>query len=340
MHKIVYLQANDKIAESFQEEFLKQDIEMEIVKSGEEALSFIKKEKVLLLLLDINIPDMRFRKLVDRIREVSPQVIINVCVDVLDPLMITKLSNRHHVHKIYVAPWDVDQIVEEVKESIEVAIINEQSNIREEKINSDTRELEETIESLTNKLKRQQHSYTKITTLTDCFTKALMEDEGLDLKKNDRIAFATDVYTSILKMHTTGSFDIDKYEDSIKKELKEIKGIASGFSIGSVESCLFGDQSRSHAQNIKFCIFLIARLYGQFYDTFKISVSSHFITTREAEFVVTIEGAGRMIYGSMEDFEEYKEYVMTIIQGMTSNADKSKEGENDVYHMTFPVTRE
>ena len=153
MNKIVYLQTNEKIAASFQEEFLKQEIEMLIVKSGEEALEIISKEKVLLLLLDINIPDMRFRKLVDRIRAISPQIIINVCVDVVDPLMITKLSNRHRVHKIYVAPWDVNEIIEEVKESIEIAIINEQINIREEQISSETNELKNTVESLKNTLK-------------------------------------------------------------------------------------------------------------------------------------------------------------------------------------------
>src|SRR5574344_403786 len=242
MNKIVYLQTNEKIAASFQEEFLKQEIEMLIVKSGEEALEIISKEKVLLLLLDINIPDMRFRKLVDRIRAISPQIIINVCVDVVDPLMITKLSNRHRVHKIYVAPWDVNEIIEEVKESIEIAIINEQINIREEQISSETNELKNTVESLKNTLKKQQSSYSKFIKLTDCFVKALAErDEEPDKEK---LEFIKDIYVTILKMQTTGSFDIDKFEDNIRKDIEELKVIADGISTSVIESCLFAGQSR------------------------------------------------------------------------------------------------
>ncbi|MDO4187635.1 MAG: hypothetical protein Q4D29_01475 [Lachnospiraceae bacterium] len=340
MNKIVYLQANEKIATSFQEEFLKHEIEMLVVKTGEEALNIIAREKVLLLLLDINIPDMRFRKLVDRIRAISPQVIINVCVDVLDPLMITKLSNRHHVHKIYVAPWDIDSIVEEVKESIEVAIINEQVNVREEKINSEIKDLEATIDSLKNTLKKQQHSYTKLTELTDCFVKSVMDDENFNLERNERVAFASDVYTSILRMQTTGTFNIDKFVDTIKRDLAEIKGIAPTMEIGQIESCIFEGQSRSLAQNIRFCIFMIARLYGQFYDGFKISVTSHFITTKDAEFDVIIENAQNMNFGDENKWNEYFSYARELIIGMSSDFSDRKDENKAVYVMILPVAKD
>lgn len=337
MHKIVYLQSNEKVAELFKEEFLKNDIEMLIVKTGEEALDIISKEKVLLLLLDINIPDMRFRKLVDRIRAISPQVIINVCVDVTDPLMITKLSNRHHVHKIYVAPWDVDTIIEEVKESIEVAIINEQVNIKEEQISSEMEELKSTLESLKDTLKKQQHSYAKMSTLTDCFIKALEEDENFAIDGNEKIAFITDTYKTLLRMQTTGTFDIDKFEEDIKRDLREIKGIASGFKVGEISSCLFGGQSKAHAQNIRFVIFLIARLYGQFYDEFKMDVTSHYITTRDTEFQICISDIKNMNTGNEEIFKEYSDYVDNVISELSSDNRKNITEKDAKYHISFSV---
>ena len=340
MNKIVYLQANEEIAASFKEEFLKNDIEMLIVKSGEEALSIIEREKVLLLLLDINIPDMRFRKLVDRIRVVSPQVIINVCVDVLDPLMITKLSNRHHVHKIYVAPWDVDTIIEEVKESIEVAIINEQVNIREEKITEEIGELEATIESLKSTLKKQQHSFSKLSELTDCFVKAFVDDVNFDLEKNDKSAFATDIYSAILKMQTTGAFNIDKFAENIKRDILEIKGMAPSLEIGSIESCIFEGQSRSYAQNIRFCIFALARLYGQFYEKFKISVASHYITTKDAEFEVKFEDCGKLSWGDETKFEQYFTFIKEIIESLSDDFRVKKKEDKTTYYMTMPVARD
>lgn len=338
MNKIVYLQTNEKIAESFREEFLKQDIEMLIVKSGEEALEIISKEKVLLLLLDINIPDMRFRKLVDRIRAISPQIIINVCVDVLDPLMITKLANRHHVHKIYVAPWDVNEIIDEVKESIEIAIINEQINVREEQINSETNELKNTVESLKNTLKKQQKSYSKFLKLTDCFINAIEESEE-ELNK-EKLAFIKDIYTTILKMQTTGSFDIDEFEDNIRKDLKELKTLAKGISTSVIESCLFAGQSRVYAQNIRFTIYMLARLYAQFYSDFSINVSSHFITTKEAEFVIEIETESSINSRGEDAFREYYEYVNGIITELSSDIRTRNEGKVTTFYCNFIVAKD
>lgn len=338
MNKIVYLQTNEKIADSFREEFLKQEIEMLIVKSGEEALEIISKEKVLLLLLDINIPDMRFRKLVDRIRAISPQIIINVCVDVVDPLMITKLSNRHRVHKIYVAPWDVNEIIEEVKESIEIAIINEQINIREEQISSETNELKNTVESLKNTLKKQQSSYSKFIKLTDCFVKALAErDEEPDKEK---LEFIKDIYVTILKMQTTGSFDIDKFEDNIRKDIEDLKALADGISTSVIESCLFAGQSRVYAQNIRFTIYMIARLYAQFYSDFSINVSSHFITTKEAEFVIEIETLGSISSKDGDMFKEYYEYVNGIIKELSSDVRTRNEGKITTFYCNFLVAKD
>ena len=338
MNKIVYLQTNEKIAESFREEFLKQEIEMLIVKSGEEALEIISKEKVLLLLLDINIPDMRFRKLVDKIRAISPQIIINVCVDVLDPLMITKLANRHHVHKIYVAPWDVNEIIDEVKESIEIAIINEQINVREEQINSETNELKNTVESLKNTLKKQQKSYSKFLKLTDCFINAIEESEE-ELNK-EKLAFIKDIYTTILKMQTTGSFDIDEFEDNIRKDLKELKALAKGISTSVIESCLFAGQSRVYAQNIRFTIYMLARLYAQFYSDFSINVSSHFITTKEAEFVIEIETESSINSRGEDAFRDYYEYVNGIITELSSDIRTRNEGKVTTFYCNFIVAKD
>ena len=339
-NRIVYLQANENIANSFREEFAAHDLELIIVKSGEEALEIIEREKVLLLLLDINIPDMRFRKLVDRIRAISPQVIINVCIDVLDSLMITKLSNRHHVHKIYVAPWDVDEIIEEVQESLEIAIINEQSNVREDEIISEREELESTLASLTETLKKQQHSYTKLKKLTECFADALRDTGAMDESVEERLAFGEDVFNTLLKMQTTGSFDIDKFETDVRNDLREIKGVAKNFEVGEISSCLMGGQSRSCAQNIRFCIFLIARLYAEFYDTFSVDVSSRYNTTREAEFCIKVTLGEGINEDVLSSHREHIMYVKDILTYMTESSRETAEDNVFSYYCVFLVSRD
>lgn len=337
MIKIVYVQKNEEIATLFQEKFLKNEIEMIHAKSGEEALEIITREKVLLLLIDINLPDMRLRKFIDRLRAISPQVILNVCVDVLDPLMITKLSNRHHIHKIYVAPWDIDNIVEELKESLEIAIISEQANVKEENLIVEKEEFENTLNSLKETLKKQQHSYSKFLTLTDCFTDALADKTLEDDEFKDRLIFARDLYSAMLKMQTTGSFDIDRFEESIRADLEGLKKTFKLISVGEISSCLFGGQSRPSAQNIRFSIYMLARLYAQFYRDFVLDVSSHYLTTREAEFCIKITLRNDRCSASQETMKRYSKYIDEIVSSMTSSHRESIE-ENEVSHFcTFTV---
>lgn len=338
MNKIIYVQSNEQVAKSFQERFLENDIEMRIASTGEEALkSMEEEENVLLLLIDINIPDMRLRKLVDRIRERHPQTILNVCIDVLDPLMITKLSNRHHIHKIYVAPWDVDVIIEDVKESLEVAIINEEINVKEENVSSEKKELEETLESLKNTLKKQQFSYKKLLTLMECFTNALGDRMQEDKELENKVIFAGEVCKTILKMQTTGTFDVDRFEEDMKQDLKEIKGKAHGFECGEISSCLFGEQSRPQAQNVRFCTYILSRLYAQFHNTFRVSVSSHFITTSEAEFCVVFDSFDKFDEKLLEKNKDYFDYIEGIVTEMTVNYRRSTSEGAVSYYMTFAV---
>lgn len=337
--QIVYLQPNDEIAAQFTEHLASDDIEILRAKSGEEALEIISSEEVLLLLIDINIPDMRLREVVERVRRISPQIILNVCIDVLDPLLITKLSNRHDIHKIYVAPWNTEDIVEEMKESLEVALINEQFNIREQHVNSEIEELNSTLESLKETLKKQQRSYAKFSNVTKCFTDVLAKINENDSGTERKIRFAKDIFDEYLKMQTTGSFDIDRFEDDIRESLESLKGKAPGIRIGEIISCLIGGQSRTYAQNIRFGIYLIARYCAEFYRDFSISVTSHHITTRLAEVCISISDVGNTAEDS-ETMKDYLGYVRDILSGITKDYRKEQKGETEDYYFSFPVSRE
>ena len=121
---IVYIQANEKIAQSFQETFKERNIELLVAASATEALEIMRQQDIGLLLVDINIPDMRLSQLVEICSRDFPTVIMNVCVDVMNSLLITKLVNRHSIYKIFVAPWDVREMIDEIEESLDEAAIS------------------------------------------------------------------------------------------------------------------------------------------------------------------------------------------------------------------------
>lgn len=284
MAKILYVQQKENVAERFREYMADSEHVFLVAYSGEEAIDVLQAEDIVLLLIDINIPDMRLRTLVERTKKISPETILNVCVDVLDPILITKLSNRYGIHKIYVAPWDIENIISEMEDSIEMAFIDSEINMQEHKIVNDKANLESTISSLMETLKKQQYSYKKLSVIYRSFMKAVYEKYAGKISKEE-ILLVDDIYKQMLKDQTTGSFDVDKFEDSMKKDLLELKSKGNnGLRVLKVISCLFGGITKTSAENIRFAAWLIARAFVSICKEFEYSITSHFITTEVAQF--------------------------------------------------------
>lgn len=339
MHRqIVYLQPNEELAEQFTDYLESDEISILHAKSGEEALQIIEKEKVLLLLIDINIPDMRLRELVERVRRVSPQIILNVCIDVLDPLLITKLSNRHNIHKIYVAPWNIDEIIEEMRDSLEIAMIDEQINVREQNITSEIESINETLESLKDTLKKQQRSFAKLSNVTKCFTEAYLLNGEVDSDSKRKLEFCDELFLKFLKMQTTGSFDADKFENEIKEDIISLRSHTTKIKVGEISTSLLGEQSRAYAQNMRFGIYLIAKFYAEFYREFEINVSSHYVTTRLVETCIQISVNGEA-KGSENLINDYLEYVKNTLSEITTGF-RVEEKDDRMFYCSFPVARE
>ncbi|MDO4965654.1 MAG: hypothetical protein Q4E51_03010 [Lachnospiraceae bacterium] len=343
INKILYIQSNDNVANMFKERFNEaDDFELIVATTGEEALSILEQEKdVLLLLVDIKIPDMRLHVLVERTRKIAPKILLNVCIDVVDPLLISKLANRYGIHKIYVAPWNIDEIADEIRDSIEIALINEEINLRESRVDNDKLEIETTIKNLTEMLKKQKYSYNKLSTIFRSISSAVKEDykDTIDFDRKD--AFAEDVFRAMLKMQTTGSFDIDSFEDLMKSDLNELKEKCPGMEIGNIVSCLFGGVTKTSAENIRFAVWLIARYYSEFYERFSYEVVSHFLTTTRAEFRCIIalspEYSSEDIESRKEERSSYRAFVFTMLERLAEDARREEADGKIVIIYEFPV---
>lgn len=341
-NKILYIQQNKNLADEFQSRFEGTDLILMVASSGEEAINILKDEKdVLLLLVDINIPDMRLNKLVERVRKVSPEILLNVCIDVLDPLLVTKLANRYGIHKIYVAPWNIDEIADQVTDSIEVALIDREINIKEQKLEEDKKEIENSIEELKESLRKQKNSYNKLLDIYTCFTEGLSSEftgkEGYEARGK----FAEDVFLTNLKMQTTGSFDIDSFEDLIKEDLNELKKKNPGIKVLDIISCLFGGINKASAMNIRFAIWIICRYYAEFYKDFTYEVASHFLTTSLAEFRCSIVINDKLTKDEQEKLEvikkDYKMFVFDVLGRLGQESGREESEGKITIVFSFPV---
>lgn len=326
---IVYIQANDKIAESFKTTFAERQIDLMVVKSAAEAIKVMKSMEVDVLLVDINIPDMRLSKLVEICTKEFPGVVLNVCVDVMNSLLVTKLVNRHAIRKIFVAPWDVKEMVEEIEESLDAAQIAREQKIYENKILKENEHFEETLSSLTKALKKQQYSYNTIKSFTDVILADLpLLNDKIGSAELERIKFIFDTY---LRMQTTDSIDIDRFEDLLRSDMDKISKTYPGFSCSEIISCLIGGVPKSKAANIRFVIWLVAICAAVTMNECEYIIDSQFSSVTKASFFLTVKGE------SVRSDELLEKYKTLLLNNLCEKTEISEDNSDDKKSTTIDL---
>lgn len=324
---IVYIQANDKIAESFRETFAEREIDLVIAKSAAEAIKIMMAREVDVLLVDINIPDMRLSKLVEICTKNFPGVILNVCVDVMNSLLVTKLVNRHGIRKIFVAPWDVSEMVEEIEESLDAAQIARDQKIYENKILTENEHFEETLSSLTQSLKKQQYSYNTLKKITDVLLNDItLFNEKIDENHKNLFKMIIDRF---IRMQTTDSIDIDKFEDIIKDDMNKITKAYSGFKCTDILSCLIGGVPKAQAANIRFFIWLIALYSAYTRKSCEYVVESQLLSVSKALFTLSVSGK------ITKPDDLFQKYVFSLLNNLCEVIEIQNQDDNSTYNIEF-----
>lgn len=333
---IVYIQANDTIADSFKKTFNERNIELIIVRSAAEAIEKMKTLEVDVLLVDINIPDMRLSALVEICTRDFPGVILNVCVDVMSSLLVTKLVNRHAIRKIFVAPWDVNEMVEDIEESLDAARIAREEKIYENKVKKENDQLEETLSSLTASLKRQQYSYNTIKKITDVIiSDIVLLNKDLGRMQTDKMKFIFDTY---LKMQTVDAIDIDAFEELLRTDMDKIKKSYPGFFCTDIISCLIGGVPKACAANIRFFIWLIAMYNAEIRNNCEYLIDSQFMSVTKVVFILTAKGK---VTRPNDMLDKYITLLMNKLCDSVSITNETATGEDTtVYNLEFATVAE
>ncbi|MBQ7582570.1 MAG: hypothetical protein IJU25_07090 [Lachnospiraceae bacterium] len=330
---IVYIQANEKIAASFRETFAERGVELTVAKSAGEALEIMGRQEVGLLLVDINIPDMRLSKLVEICSRDYPAVVLNVCVDVYNSLLVTKLVNRHAIHKIFVAPWDIREMVEEIEESLDAAEISREQVLHEKKILKENEQLQNTLESLKSALKKQQFSYGKIRSVTDLFFEHMAEFAGDEDKETERTQLRQ-IFDTYLRMQTADADPSDHFEETLRSDFDKLTQGRSGFTLSEAGVSMPEGVSKVTAVNIRFAIRMIV------YKTvccagsgsegaYDFSVSSEQGVGDDAVFIVTVKG-------NTQKKSPFLEQTLLNILHLLADPAEISEGDNEtVYRLTI-----
>jgi len=331
---IVYIQSNEKVVENFRERFSEKNIELIAVKTAGEAIEVLRRNEIYLMLIDINISDMRLGELVRIVNQEFPSLILNVCVDVLNALTITKLVNRYGIHKIYVAPWDVDEMIEEIEESIEYANIMADTKKQERNVYNEMENFKQTMASLTAALKKQQYSYAKLKGISDLMIHECGNFDVSDPEVYERrfreLILAFDTY---LRMQTTGSLDTNNIEATIRSDYEETKKRHPAFTYDSLECCLVGGVPKVILSNIRFSLWSLAEYGNRTFSNLNINAFSDFVSMSRIKYLVEMRG-DKIVSG---ENDVMKIIFFKVLENISSSITVNENEDMDTIEIEFDV---
>lgn len=274
---IIYVQQNEEIAKAIINGITSSGYEVFHCTSAGEALNLMTRQDSPLLMLDINIPDMRLREVVKRCADEFPATVLAVFTDYPNLELLTKLINRHGIYKIFVAPWDTASIIEQIEDAMEYAEIRAEKLRKEQILNKNSEDFDLQLKTLTDSLKYQQHAYYKISSVVDILLNSSLI--GLTGKLTEDMKDAAYRYTNemvgfLIKAQTTGQIPIETFEELMTEELKLFKNV----KVLTVESCMFGEVPRVKVANVRFIIMMIVAYYSKCADRCEVQVLSSYLT--------------------------------------------------------------
>ena len=284
---ILYLQANERIANNLKGRFADEGIEFIHVSSAAEVFEILTEREFYLTLTDGFIPDMRVHDFVSKCAREYPDMILDVCMDLTDPKYVPMIVNEPVVRKVFLPPWNIDDIVEGVKASIDEAFIHRDLVRRIKELENDERVFAETIDQLKKSLLRQQYSYNKIAPFFNRVLDAFLRLKDMGEMYSNFVKRSCD---KMLRLQTTAAFKPEDLKTIISDNMSDAVTKNPNVRIGEVKSCLYGDVPRSAMADLTFSLWILAVVEGVKCEQATLSVESRYVTSRKCEYKLLVEG--------------------------------------------------
>ncbi len=284
---ILYLQANERIANSLKGRFNDEGIEFIHAGSAAKVFELLNEREFYLVLSDGFIPDMRVHDFVQKCAREYPDVILNVCMDLTDPKYVPMIVNEECVRKVFLPPWNIEDIVEGVKASMDEAFIHRDLVRRINDLANDEKAFAETLERLKVSLLRQQYSYNKIAPFFNRVLDAFLKRRDLDPRYVDFVKKSCD---KMLRLQTTTKFKVADLKTIIHDNMAEALKNNPSVTIKEVKSCLYGEVPRFAMADLTFALWILALVEGYKCDKAELEVDSRYVTSRKCEYRLSVVG--------------------------------------------------
>lgn len=285
---VLYVQENQKVVEKFRTRFEERQIVFFSAATAAEAFEIMSQYEIVILLVDINIPDMRLREMVERCSKEFPMVVLDVCIDILNPNLITKLVNRHRIDKIFVAPWDIDEIIDEIEDSMENAQISMTRRMEENSVIRGEEEFREKLSLMTDSLKKYQYAYKELQPLTRLLLEFAKETGETPDEGHNQFIFTT--FQHFLKLQFVESSKMEELEAALRKDFEGMQAFGAKLHIREINSCLACEVKKQQYIRYRYGIYLVVAYACMVMKEVSVTVESQFLSATNAQYFVTLEG--------------------------------------------------
>ena len=284
---ILYLQANERIADNLKGRFNDEGIEFIHASSAEQAFELLQEREFYLMLTDGFIPDMKVYELVKKCAKEYPDMVLDVCTDLTDEKYIPMIVNEDCVRKVFLPPWNIEEIVDGVKASMDEARIHRDLVRRIEELRSDEKVFADTLETLKTALVKQQYSYNKIAPFFNRVLDAFLHRRDMGEVYNSFVKKSCD---KMLRLQTTSYFKVSELKNIIRDNMEEALRKNENVNVGEVKSCLYGEIPRSAMADLTFSLWVLALIESVKCSRATLNVDSRYVTSRKCEYKLTVEG--------------------------------------------------
>lgn len=284
---ILYLQANETIANNLKDRFNDEGIEFIFVSSAAEAFEMLEQREFYLTLTDGFIPDMRIHDFVDKCCRMYPDMVLDVCMDLTDPKYVPMIVNEECVRKVFLPPWNIEDIVEGVKSSIDEAYIHRDLVRRINELRADENSFADMIDSLKRSLLRQQYSYNKIAPFFNRVLDAFLRRMNMDSTYSNFVKRSCD---KMMRLQTSAYFKSADMKTIIRDNMVDALKKNDRMSVGEVKSCLYGEVPRSAMADLTFALWILAVVEGYKCESAQLTVDSRYVTSKKCEYKLSVIG--------------------------------------------------
>ncbi len=284
---ILYLQANERIANNLKGRFVDEGIEFIYAASAAEVFDLLTQREFYLLLSDGFIPDMRVHDFVQKCASEYPDMILDVCMDLTDPRYVPIIVNEDCVRKVFLPPWNIEDIVEGVKASIDEAFIHRDLVRRINELRADEESFAETIENLKTSLLKQQYSYNKMAPFFNRVLDAFIKRKNMDRTYSDFVKKTCD---KMLRLQTTEYFKVSELTRIISEHMQDGLKSNPNVKVGGVKSCLYGEVPRASMADLTFSLWILSVVEARKCSNAMLDVESRYVTSKKCEYKLSVKG--------------------------------------------------